>query len=461
MKLVKNMIEKTKSRFNWLFSGSERTRIVKENIRASFLIKGISVLVTLFLVPFTIDLLDQEKYGIWITIFSIVSWFNMMDIGIGNGFRNKFADAVALNKIELAKEYVQTLYSSMGLLACLFIIIFIVVNPFLNWYSLLNLNSNFNENIGLIFLVVFVLFCIQLYTKNISTVLLSLQKTAKSNSLSLFSNLLSIILIFTLQQLNFVSLFSISISFMISPIVVNIFFTINYFNGEMSLYKPKLFTTPKKKYLKDLLGLGLKFFLIQITTIVMFSSGNIIISHLFTPALVTPYNVAFRLFGTALSIFAIIVTPFWSAYTEANARKDFVWIKKSMQKLILIWSVFSIGVMILWFISPIIIDIWIGKNVVVPSMLSLQFAFYTIIISWTSLFVSYINGVGKIRIQLIIAVIQFIINIPLAILLARNLNLGLSGVIMATNICLLIPAILIPIQYKKLIKENAYGIWCK
>ncbi len=441
--------------------GSERSVIVKKNIAGSFLVKGLSVAITLLLVPYTIHLIDQEKYGIWMTIFSIVSWFNMMDIGIGNGFRNKFAESISKNNVVLAQEYVQTLYSSMALIGGVFIILFLLVNPFLNWYSLLNLSENFNENINLIVLLVFVLFCFQLYTKNISTVLLALQKTTISNSLFLYSNILSLILIFLLKYINNVSLFSIAFSFMISPILVNIFFSIKYFNGEISKYKPKLFCLPKKKYLKDLIGLGLQFFFIQITTIVMFSSSNIIISHLFNPSQVTPYSVAFRLYSSVLGIFTIIITPFWSAFTEANARKDFIWIKNSINKLLFVWGGFSLLIIVLWIVSPFLFELWVGKSVVIPKMLSLQFAIYAIIISWTNLFVFYINGVGKIRLQLFIALLQLIFNIPLAIFLAKYLNFGLSGIIMATNISLLLSAILIPIQYKKLISEKAYGIWGK
>jgi hypothetical protein len=41
----------------------------------------------------------------------------MMDFGLGNGFRNKFAEAIALDKKDLAKEYMSTFYSSMVIIA--------------------------------------------------------------------------------------------------------------------------------------------------------------------------------------------------------------------------------------------------------------------------------------------------------------------------------------------------------
>ena len=77
-----------------LNSGSKRSIIIKKNIAGSFLVKGLNIVISLLLIPITLNILDPVKYGIWITIFSIVNWFNMMDIGIGNGFRNKFTSQV-------------------------------------------------------------------------------------------------------------------------------------------------------------------------------------------------------------------------------------------------------------------------------------------------------------------------------------------------------------------------------
>lgn len=455
------MNSKIKNIFSILFSGSKRTQVIKKNIAGSFLIKGLSIVTSLLLVPLTINLLDQEKYGIWMTIFSIVSWFNMMDIGIGNGFRNKFAEAVAINDNDLAKEFVHTFYSSMGLIAFGFFLVFSIVNPFLNWHSILNLPNNFNENISLIVWVVFALFCAQLYIKNISTILLSLQKTTYSNALLLYGNIVSLVFILFLQRINMVTLLSIALSFMLAPIFVYLVASIKSFNGDLKRFKPSLSYLPKRKYLKDLIGLGIKFFLIQITTIVIFSSSNIIITQLYGPSDVTPFNVAFRFYSSILVVFSIIITPFWSAFTEANAIQDYSWIKKSIKKLIFIWLIFSLGVIVLWFISPYIFNIWVGSSVIIPYYLSLQFAFFVLINSWSSIFSFFVAGVGKISLSLYVAVFQFIVYIPLALFLAKNMNFNTSGIIMATNIILLIPAVLLAFQTKKIINNRAHGFWNK
>lgn len=442
-----------------LFAGSERTIVVKKNIFGSFTIKSLSILTSFILVPFAINILDKEKYGIWITIFSIVTWFNMMDIGLGNGFRNKFAEAIALNKKELAKEYIQTLYSSMAIMAGLIALLYFLIAPFLNWYHILNIPLRFDENIDFILGIVFLLFCIQLILKSISTIFLSLQKTTFSNSLIFLGNLLALILIFLFNKFHRANLLSIAIIFMISPIIIYSITTIIVFHGYLKEFAPALFTIPRKRCFSELMSLGIKFFFIQITTIVMFSSSSFIITQIYGPAEVTPYNVTYQLFAAAQIFFSIIVNPFWSAFTEANAKKDYAWIKKSIKKLITLWSFFSIGILVLWLISPFIFRIWIGSKIVIPYHLSFQFALFAIIMTWTSIFSFFVAGVGKISISLYGAIFQFIVNIPLAIFLAKNMNLNTTGIIMATNINLLIPAIFLFLQTNKIINNKAYGIW--
>ncbi len=444
---------------NKIISGSERTKIVKKNIIGSFAIKGLSILASLYLVPLTINLLDQEKYGVWITIYSIITWFNMMDIGLGYGFRNKFTEALAKNEKILAKEYVQTLYSAMWIISILFIIIFSFFNIFLNWASILNLKEGFNEPIQLIVWSVFVLFSIQLFLKNISTILLALHKTSYSNFMMFISNLLSLLFILLLQKLNVANLFTISISFMLAPILVYLFYTIYLFSTTLKEYKPRWKFFPEKNNFNDLVGLGIKFFMIQITTVIMFSSANIIISQLFSPKEVTPYNIAYRLFASTQAILTIVITPFWAAFTEANAKNDRQWIEKSIKRLIQGWGLFSFGIIVLWAISPFVFRFWVGAGVEISYSLSFQFALFTIIMGWNSPFVFYITSVSKIKLELWMAVLQSILTVPIAIFFAKNLALGTTGVILATNMVLLIPAILMPIQYYKLINNTAKGIW--
>lgn len=85
-----------------IFNGDERSVLVKKNIAGSVLIKGWSCVVQFLLVPVTLKCLNQYEYGIWLTISSILLWVDQFDIGLGNGLRNKLAEAIARNEFERA-----------------------------------------------------------------------------------------------------------------------------------------------------------------------------------------------------------------------------------------------------------------------------------------------------------------------------------------------------------------------
>ncbi|MCS3733426.1 polysaccharide biosynthesis C-terminal domain-containing protein [Mucilaginibacter dorajii] len=385
----------------------------------------------------------------------------MMDIGLGNGFRNKFAEAIAKKDISLAREYMQTFYSSMFLIAASIFLIFLCINPFLNWGHILNVSKSFNDNLNLIVLVVMGLFCLQLFLKNITTVLLALQRTSESNFIIFLGNVLALIGIYVYGRFCHSSLMSISVIFMLSPIIVFLISTVYYFKIYLGHLLPAGVYI-KKVHLSNLLNLGIKFFLIQITTVVMFSSDSLIITQLFGPKYVTPYNIAYRLFAATLTGFTIIMTPFWTAFTEANTKDDKAWINNSLKKLVYLWVAFSCMVLVLLYFSPFIYNIWVGNKVMITMALSAQFAILAILLSWNGIFSQYLNGIGKIKFQLYVGLFQCVINIPLAILLAKYMNMGLMGIVLATNLCLIVSGILLPIQTSKILNnKNLYGIWSK
>src|SRR5690606_17696637 len=90
--------------------GQGRSVKAKKNIIASFFIKGLSIAISLVLVPITIDYINTSRYGIWLTLSSIVAWFSFFNIGLTQGLRNKFAEAKAKGEHELAQIYVSTTY---------------------------------------------------------------------------------------------------------------------------------------------------------------------------------------------------------------------------------------------------------------------------------------------------------------------------------------------------------------
>ena len=62
----------------------------------------------LMVVKINLKYLGASLYGLWVTIASIVSWMSSGDFGIGNGLRNKLAEAYGNNNINEQYKYIAT-----------------------------------------------------------------------------------------------------------------------------------------------------------------------------------------------------------------------------------------------------------------------------------------------------------------------------------------------------------------
>lgn len=69
---------------------------------------------------------------------SIIGWFGFFDIGLGNGLRNRLAEALAKEDLKLARIYVSTTYAILSLIILGVLLLFYLVNPLLNWNKILN-----------------------------------------------------------------------------------------------------------------------------------------------------------------------------------------------------------------------------------------------------------------------------------------------------------------------------------
>ena len=440
--------------------GHERTLKAKKNIAASMVIKGLNMSIGLVLVPLTINYLNPTKYGIWITLSSVIGWFSFFDIGLGNGLRNRFAEALANEDHKLARVYVSTTYAVLLLIIGIALLLFFIINPYLNWSTILNTGYDpaLQKEINLLALFVFSFFSLNFVFKLITTILTADQQPAKASLFNLIINILSLFSVIILTKTTNGSLLYIGIIFSGMPTLVFFISTFWFFNGKYKSYRPSLRFIDISKT-RDLFFLGIKFFTIQIAGILLFETNNIIISQLFGPSEVTPYNIAFKYFNIIMMVFIIIITPFWSAFTEAWVKQEISWIKKIIMKLIKLWVILLAVGIIMILISTSVYKIWVGDKVIVPTFLSLLVFIWVMLNAWNGIFSHFFNGVGKVRIQLYLGVTSALLNIPLAIYF--GIKIGILGILMANIIVVSFPLIIYPIQYKKIISGNSFGIWDK
>ena len=132
---------------NLLNSGDKRSVLAKKQISYSLIIKGATIAIGFLLIPLTINFIDPINYGIWLTLTSVIGWFQVLDIGIGNGLRNKFAEAIASNKDELAQKYISTAYATVIVLFTVLWLFLILINQFVSWSIILNTSPEMDSQL--------------------------------------------------------------------------------------------------------------------------------------------------------------------------------------------------------------------------------------------------------------------------------------------------------------------------
>ncbi|HEY2720981.1 MAG TPA: oligosaccharide flippase family protein [Chitinophagaceae bacterium] len=438
--------------------GHHRSVKAKKNIITSFIIKGASIIIGLVLIPLTVGYVNPIQYGIWLTLSSIVGWFSYFDIGFGNGLRNKFAESIAKKEYNTARVYVSTTYAVISVLAGIVILIFLCINPFINWPRVLNAPSGMAGELGHLALIVFIFFCFQFILQLITTVLTANQEPAKASLFNLLGSIFSLVFIFILTKTTTGNLIYLGAVLAITPVLVLTASSLWFYTHEYKIYAPS-FKFIKLGYARNLMGLGINFFVIQIAALILFQTDNIIITQLFSPKEVTTFNIAFRLFSVIIMAFSIIITPLWSAFTEAYTNKDFQWIKTTLLKLKKLCMLLALLTVFVLLMSPLIFKWWMGDKVKIPFSLSIALSLYIIVCMWQNIHVYFLNGIGKIRLQLYLVIISGIINIPIAIILGKWI--GLPGITLSNVLVLAIMGIIFSVQVKKIVNNKATGVWAK
>lgn len=437
-----------------------RSSKMRKNTLAMLFIRIVSILVSLLSVPVMLHHVDRADYGILLTLTSIVSWINMMDIGLGNGLRNKLPEYLLIGKVNKVKEVVSSCYAALAIYVCVLILLFLIANPFIDWLDVLNSPNSNRTEITNLTLAVFVTFCIQFFLSLINSILFAYQMPAFQSLFTFIGQVLAFIaLLVQIFFLNVSSIFQIGAVNCLIPSFVLLFGSIYLFKGKLKDISPSL-KCINLSSVRGILSTGIKFFALQIVSIILFQANNIIITRVVNPEAVVEYNLAFKYISVLTMVFTIIITPVWSATTDAYVRNDYSWINKTLK----LTRSICLGTILVGFlmvvISKFVYSIWLGKNSIEINYTTTLLVF--IYLSFEMLYKVYgtiINGIGKIYAQMIITGVIAILYIPLAILLG-NLY-GLKGILLSNCLVFFVNYLWSKIQCQKLINGEAKGIWDK
>lgn len=427
--------------------------------------KVFSALIGFLLVSVSIRFLGGEKYGLWMSLYTFVTWFSMLDFGIGGGLRNKLSESLAAKDYQEAKEYVSTAYISLAAICSGLILIFFVFSQFINWKNVFSLDPNLvsvDESVAIIQLTI-VTFLTTLLFKLCVNISFSYHKSQHSTYVFLAQQLLGLIVVFIFNshgESGFEAFIVYGVVINAANLLVLVLFNMYVFISLAPNLKPCLNCFHFDK-LKSVFDLGGKIFLIQICAVCLYSTDIFLLNKYDAAISSTQYAVLQKYFGIAVFASSILVAPVWSAITSLKNRGDLAELRRFYQKLLKLFSGIALMLLGLYFSFQYVAPIWLGGTVSFQSNNIFLMAIYTGLLIYLQLLSSFLNGYGAVFVQLIFATFAAVVNIVATVWVLKVANGTIEHALLISIIVNIPSVIVFSVQVSKLLNTQAKGIWAK
>jgi O-antigen/teichoic acid export membrane protein len=417
-----NLISTSKTAFTDVQEKHQSGRVasVIRGVATGLASRALGICVALLSVPLTITYLGTERYGIWVLLSSLLAWVRLADLGIGNGLTNAIANALSLGRRDLVRMHVSTALALLSTIALFLGLLIVGAWPWLNWADYMGVTSDLARaevkpavaiSIG-IFLLSFPLSIINV-TYNAT------QQGGRANIWGMLGNVASLATLLAVTHTHgglVLLVFAVSgVSF-----CINILSGLSLFIVMQPDLGPRL-SAVRKAAVRDLLKVGVPFFLIQISALVVFQSDSMVIAHFLGADKVPVYSVTYNLFAYTTLLQTIAFNYTWVAYTDAISRRDISWLQRTFRFNML----FSVGttaaaVIPLIFIASPFINIW-TRGAIMPSFnLILWMAGWSLINAFCSPIASVLAAASHMRAQVVYSALAAALNIALSVSLVRT-----------------------------------------
>jgi O-antigen/teichoic acid export membrane protein len=430
------------------------SKITGNHLLMSAFYKGISGFSLFVSIRILINYLGDANYGVWVLIFTLFQLILLMDFGLASTLKTKIPELQHYGNISQINAYIKSTYLSTTIIALATFIFLCCLVIAIDLKSLFKipLPSGF---IIRLFIVNILFFCLNFIMNTYKALFVSVHRGKYSEQSIAVNQLMFLLSVFSISfytpSINiYEKLYVISITNGIISLGVNTAYTIYFFKTEPF----SLFTSRKTEsgFLRDVFRMGLQYMAIQVGTLFLFSSDNYILAYFFGPEEVVPYEIVTKYFQFPLMILMAAMAPVWSLFTKHYLQKDKQWFLSAFKKFNLFYIIILLGLVIAVFVAPPIMNAWIGINFNISYSLLFLMALYTALRIITTYYGYFFNGTGNLKSYLILLYVGVVLKIPLSYLFVK-LDAGISSVLIASIICLLVWSIIHPIQAYSIVRK--------
>ena len=417
--------------------GRERYRRAGLTASTSYIAKGLTLLMSFVSVPLTVHYLGAERYGVWLTISSLLLWVALTDFGLaGNALVNVLSEAAGNNDREAARHYAASAFWALVTIALIMGVVFTAAFPFISWRAVFRVSdATSTQELGLTCALVLSLFVINLPLSLVRSLYSAHQEGYLANIWWIVYGVISLLGLLGVTRFHG-GLPQLVIAVSGVPALVILA------SGYHAFVRHYPWLTPAPSAvrwtcIRRLLKLGGKYTIMQLGGLGIYQSQAMIITQTLGPSKVVIFVIALKIMHLPVELIHMGTVPFISAFGEAKARGDWNWIKGAFKNAT--FASVGLGVplaaVLALFAKPLII-IWAGPSVVPDSQLILWLFVYSAVSVAHVMAGQLLCGVERLDPLLLAIVLCAIGCIVLGILFAPWW--GLSGIAFAMVATILI-----------------------
>lgn len=431
-------------------STKQQMSSLKKNMAVSGICKPVSMIIGYIYVPVALNYLGVERYGVWSTILTILSWISYFDIGIGNGLRNKLTESLS-KRDGKSKKLISSAYALTAVIMTVVALIFSVVSAFVNWNRIFGVSAT-SEDLRTIVILSVIFVALNFILSICKNVFYALQESANVSIMEICVQCINLGGLLIVQNIVKQNLFVMSLIYGTSMTIVNVAASVILYHRHKEC-KPSIRNVDFNVG-KSVVNVGVQFLVIQLCALILFTTDSFIISYFFGAADVTPYSTVNKLFTAIYSFYVALLTPTWSAATKAQSENDTETIRHILKKLYALMVPFFCAAIVLVLCFRYVARIWLGQELEYSNALILFGGLYCILNIWTNMHGCIANGLGILRQQMIMSVLQAVINIPLSLFLANVVGLGTAGILLGTDFSLMFSCAWLPLLIHQKLATN-------
>jgi O-antigen/teichoic acid export membrane protein len=396
-------------------------------------------------VSLAIGYLGSERYGMWVTMSSLVGVLGPLDLGIGLGLLTILSDANGRGDRETARRAVATSLVMLFTIGAAALLLFLATYALIPWPRLFNVHTaQAASEAGPAAAVLLTSFAIGLPLGIVGLIQLAHQSNYVSSAWAIAGNLGSLAAIVAVITLH-ASLPMLVLALTAVGLLAALLNGAVLFRFQWPWLRPHR-ADVDMKLIRPLLRVGGLFMILQIAGLAAYQLDNFVIAQIMGAESVAEYAIPLKLFSLAPTLLSFALTPLWPAYRESLARGDWAWISRTLRRSLLLAAAINIpSALFLIFAGPTVLHLWVGDKVHPTTILMLGLGVWVIVNTVNGPLAMLLNGAGAMGFQAACAILMAAGNVTISVFLVYHI--GVSGAVWGSIIAQIVFVLLPSVWY--------------